>query len=91
MAAAQNKERAEACEGECWGGQKVREVDLFFVQVCSPHPFSFSQAVLAMHVSGGVEEEEGGRGRAVRKSLEENGVDKPRVCCVWSIAPCVAK
>ena len=32
--------------------------------------------------SEGVEEEEGGRGRAVRKSLEENGVDKPRVCCV---------
>ena len=91
MAAAQNKERAEACEGECWGGQKVRGVDLFFVQAGSPHPFSFSQAVLAMHVSGGVEEEEGGRGRAVRKSLEENGIDKPQVCCGWSIAPGVAK
>ena len=49
----------------------MREVDWFFVKVGSPHPFSFSQAVLAMHVSGGVEEEEGGRGRAVRKLLKQ--------------------
>ena len=57
---------------------------MFFVQVGSPHPFSFSQAVLAMYVSGGVEEEEGGRGRAVRKSLE--GRQTSSVLCLVDCA-----